>query len=300
MTSYEKTITDVVPIVPLTNLGEGRPCLIVMRGGSAGELHWVEDGSVLGREEGVSIVVPDDEVSRRQCSFRILENDEVWVEDLGSSNGTFLEGQQISEATLLQDGHRIQFGIGTVIKFTYHDELEAEFQNRMYDAALRDPLTGLYNRRYLDECLESEFAFATRHKAALTVCMMDIDYFKRVNDDHGHEMGDHVLAEIGERINATVRKEDTCCRFGGEEFVIVSLGISLANGLVLAERLRGAVQKEEFVFDGRSLPLTVSLGVAGFPYPTIESPESLLSAADQALYLAKQRGRNRCKVFVTA
>ena len=300
MTKYEKTKTDVVPIVPLPSLGVGRPCLIVLRGATAGELHWVEDGTTLGREEGVPIVAADDEVSRRQCRFRVLENDEVLVEDLDSTNGTFVGGRQISEPTRLHEGDRIQLGHGMVLKFTYHDELEAAFQSRMYDAALRDPLTGLYNRRYLDECLESEFAFASRHEAALTVCMMDIDHFKRVNDLHGHEVGDLVLAEVAERITGTVRKEDTCCRFGGEEFVVVSLGISLAGGLVLAERLRGSVEQREFRYEDTTLPLTVSLGVAGFPYPTIEGPESLLSAADQALYLAKQRGRNRCKVFVTA
>ncbi len=299
MTFYEKTKTDAVPIVPLPDFGKGRPCLIVMRGVTSGELHWVPDGAVLGREEGVSIVLPMDEVSRRQCRFKVVDDDAVWIEDIGSTNGTFVDGQRIATPTRLNNGARIQFGDGAIVKFAYHDQLEAEFQNRMYDAALRDPLTGLYNRRYMDECLEAEFAFASRHKAALTVCMMDIDHFKRVNDSHGHEVGDRVLAEVGERISKTVRTEDTCCHYGGEEFVIISLGISLAGGLVLAERLRGVVQDQAFRFNGSTLPVTVSLGVAGFPYPSIESPESLLSAADQALYLAKQRGRNRCKVFIT-
>jgi diguanylate cyclase (GGDEF)-like protein len=299
MTVYRKATTDVVSIMPLPDFGRGRPCLIVMRGPTTGELHWVTDGAVLGREAGVPILIPAEEVSRRQCRFEVRADDEVWIEDVGSTNGTIVDGQRISGLTRLKEGARIQLGVDAFVKFTYHDELEGDFQNRMYDAALRDPLTGLYNRRYLDECLEAEFAFATRHKAALTVCMMDIDHFKRVNDTHGHEAGDLVLAEVGERMAATVRAEDTCCRFGGEEFVVVSLGISLAGGLVLAERLRGAIEEREFQYDSTTLPVTVSLGVAGFPYPSIESPESLLSAADQALYLAKQRGRNRCKVFVT-
>ncbi len=298
VTDYEKTTTDVVPIVPMPNL-EGRPCLIVMRGSTTGELHWVQDGDVLGREEGASIVVPDDEVSPTQCRFRILDNDEVWLDDLGSTTGTFVEGSQISDSVLLLDGQRIQMGVGTILTFTHHDELEASFQSRMYDSALRDPLTGLFNRRYLDECLEAELAFARRHEVALTVCMMDIDYFQRVNDQHGHVIGDQVLTELAERMRSTVRTEDTCCRFGGEKFVVISLGISLENGLVLAERLRGVVEREEFSCEGTAVPVTVSVGVASFPYPTIESPEGLLTAADQALYLAKQRGRNRCKVFVT-
>ncbi len=299
MTIYEKTKTDVVPIVPLPDFGTGRPCLIVMRGTTTGAIHWITDGAVLGREEGVSILIPVEEVSRRQCRFEIRDNDEVWIEDIASSNDTLVDGQRISRSTRLEEGAMIQLGFGAVVKFIYHDELEAAFQSRMYDAALRDPLTGLFNRRYLDEYLEAEFAFASRHKAALTVCMIDLDHFKQVNDIHGHEAGDLVLAEVGKRISETVRTEDTCCRYGGEEFVILSLGISLDGGLVLAERLRGAVQDHEFRFDGGTVPVTVSVGVAGFPYPSIDSPQSLLSSADQALYLAKQRGRNRCKVFIT-
>lgn len=299
MTAYKKTKTDKVSIVPLPDVGKGRPCLIVMRGTTTGELHWVTDGAVLGRDASASIQIPDDKVSRRQCRFQVRDDDEVWIEDLGSANGTLVEGQRILEPTRIGDGVRIQLGLGGTVKFTYHDELEAAFQNRMYDDALQDPLTGLFNRRYLEQCLEAEFAFASRHQAALTVCMLDIDHFKQVNDTHGHDVGDLVLAELGERITKTVRVEDTCCRFGGEKFVVVSLGISLAGGLVLAERLRGVVQKRGFRYEGGTIPLTVSLGVAGFPYPTIESPQSLLSAVDQALNLAKQRGRNRCKVFIT-
>lgn len=299
MTAYEKTITSVVPMVPLPSFGEDRPCLIVLRGSTAGALHWVADGDVLGREEGVAIVVPGSEVSRQQCRFRVMENSEVWLEDLGSTNGTLVGGRPVSEAMCLREGDRIQLGQSTLVKFTFHDELEAAHQSRMYDAALKDPLTGLYNRRYLDECLEAEFAFARRHEAALTVSMLDLDLFKRVNDTYGHAVGDRVLVEVAERITATVRKEDTCCRYGGEEFVIVSLGIPLANGLVLAERLRGAMERSPFQCDDSAMELTASVGVAGFPYPDIDGPESLLWAADQALYQAKQRGRNRCKVFVT-
>lgn len=299
MTNYDKVDTDVVPIMPLPDLGPRSPCLIVMRGGAVGQMYRVTDGAILGRDEEAPFRVEADGVSRRHVSFQRVGDNEVYLVDLGSTNGTQINGERISAPTLLRDGDRISLGASFLLKFTYHDALEAEFQEQMFDAALRDGLTGLYNRRYLDELLDAEFAFARRHKVALTVCMLDIDHFKRVNDTYGHSAGDEVLRTLGAQLNDTIRQEDTCCRYGGEEFVVVSLGIPLANGVVMAERLRKRISDQAYTWEDQRISLTVSLGVAGFPYDTIETPTNLLAAADQALYLAKQRGRNRTKVFIT-
>ena len=300
MTSYDKTKTDVVPIQPLVETGSRRPCLVVIKGPNLGELHKVHDGDVIGRVDETAISVKGEGISRQHCQFIRTPDDEVYVQDLGSTNGTVVEGQRITRPTRLHDGDRLQIGVSTILKFVYHDALEAAFQADMYDASLRDPLTGLYNRRYLDECLEAEFEFARRHKAALTLCMLDIDHFKRINDTYGHEVGDRVLKGLGEVLGHTVRKEDTCCRYGGEEFVVVSLGIPLANGLLMSERLRKRVAEQSFDVGAAQLSLTVSLGVAGIPYGSILTPQSLLDAADQALYLAKSKGRNRSKVYIEA
>jgi diguanylate cyclase (GGDEF)-like protein len=159
--------------------------------------------------------------------------------------------------------------------------------------AVRDPLTGLYNRRFLEQALDRELRRAARAGTPVGVLMADIDFFKRINDTSGHAAGDEVLKELGRFFTEHLRPYDVACRFGGEEFTLILPGSSLENAVRHGERLREAVRELAPSFEGRTIgPVSLSLGVAVFPEDG-ETAEALIAAADAALYEAKSRGRNR-------
>jgi diguanylate cyclase (GGDEF)-like protein len=162
--------------------------------------------------------------------------------------------------------------------------------------AIRDPLTGLFNRRYLEETLERELHRVKRLGSSLGVVMMDLDHFKEYNDTHGHEGGDAMLSAVGSLIKTHCREEDIPCRYGGEEFLLILSGASSEVTLGRAEKLRQAVKELQIQHRGRYInPTTMSLGVAVFPDQGATG-EDLIRAADNALYLAKAEGRDRVVV----
>jgi len=159
--------------------------------------------------------------------------------------------------------------------------------------SIRDPLTGLFNRRYLDETFERDLRRTIRQGQALAVLMLDVDHFKRFNDTYGHEAGDLVLTSLGRLLREQFRVEDIVCRYGGEEFVVVMPGADLISALARAEGLRLAAAALSVTYTGQSLDaITLSIGVSAYPVHADE-PGQLLALADQALYRAKQLGRNR-------
>ena len=160
-----------------------------------------------------------------------------------------------------------------------------------------DHLTNLFNRRYLSEILEAEFFRARRNRENLSLVIIDIDYFKNVNDTYGHQNGDVVLAMVAGLAQQQLRAYDSAARYGGEEFVLVFPGTSLQGGEMVAERLRQAVLELSFPEPMEHLTLTVSAGVATYPSPCVDSIDSLFRQADEALYRAKQNGRNRVETM---
>jgi diguanylate cyclase (GGDEF)-like protein/PAS domain S-box-containing protein len=159
--------------------------------------------------------------------------------------------------------------------------------------SIRDPLTGLYNRRYLEEMLDRETRRAMRAKQALGVLMLDLDHFKKFNDTYGHDAGDTVLRESGTLLANSIRGEDIVCRFGGEEFVVILPTANLNSACARAEHLRSRMRERTVLHQGQSLGMvTVSVGVAALPEHGT-SPKELLEAADTALYRAKREGRDR-------
>ena len=162
--------------------------------------------------------------------------------------------------------------------------------------SIRDPLTGLYNRRYMEEFLEQEVQKAKRNQRSLGVIMMDLDHFKKVNDTFGHRAGDTVLKALGNFLKSHTRAGDVVCRYGGEEFTIILPEATLEDTLERAERLRSEISNIQFEHGGQVLgTATLSIGVAGYPRHG-GTPEALLQSADEALYCAKTEGRNRVAV----
>jgi two-component system, cell cycle response regulator len=175
----------------------------------------------------------------------------------------------------------------------YNDRLKANVRQTI-ELAVTDGLTGLNNRRYLDNQLKVLFTRAATRGRALSICMTDIDRFKQVNDSYGHDVGDEVLREFARRVRSTVRGADLACRYGGEEFVVVMPDTDATSAAAIAERLRASIENEPFVLErsGLRLSITASLGIATNTQG-IETPEQLLKQADRALYAAKTGGRNR-------
>ncbi|HUP30246.1 MAG TPA: CHASE domain-containing protein [Usitatibacter sp.] len=171
-----------------------------------------------------------------------------------------------------------------------------EAWNRANHLSMRDPLTGLYNRRYLEETMSREVPRALRLKQTVGVIVLDLDHFKQLNDTHGHEAGDFVLARVGELLRTTTRGGDIACRFGGEEFGVILPGASLEVARIRAEALRTAFQGMSFDLEGLALgTFTLSAGVAALG-PLKSDWAAVLREADRALYAAKQAGRNRVVV----
>ncbi len=268
------------------------PTLTVLTGSSTGQTLKIRGKLTIGRATEAELRIADDGISRHHARIHYA-NDAASVEDLASRNGTFVNGKRITTATLLHDGDKIQLGRSTVLRFGLQDALDESFHENLMSSALRDSLTKLFNKRYFLDRLDSELKFALRHSTALSLLMLDLDHFKKVNDTFGHLAGDAVLAQVAAVLSRAVRNEDVVARFGGEEFAIVLRAISVEGTLQMAERMRRLVEQTAITFGDKQLRATVSIGVATFPLVPAKTPADLVEAADQALYRAKHAGRNR-------
>jgi diguanylate cyclase (GGDEF)-like protein len=268
-----------------------RAQLIVLAGENLGQTYRIEEREVvIGRSAEADIRLQDAGVSRRHARV-LLKEGALLIEDLESANGTFIGGHRVRKARL-RDGDNFQLGSNSILKFTFSDELEENFQQRMHDAGIYDPLTQASNRRHFEHRLETEISYSRRHGTPLSLLMLDIDHFKKINDTHGHLAGDHVLATLGQIVSGAIRTEDLFARYGGEEFAVLCRGTTIDEALILGERLRTSIEASVFEYREIRIPVTVSVGVA----PWFDEPNSetqLVANADAALYKAKGAGRNR-------
>lgn len=291
--------TSVQPLRQLvTNDDESQqnPYLIVLSGKAVGKMFKVSPGEMLiGRAPSCDITLDDDGVSRKHARVLCKPNGAVMLLDLGSTNGTWVEGQQV-DLKELSDGDRLQIGSATILKYGYHDSVEERFHSQLYESATQDGLTGIYNKRFFIDRLGQEFSWHRRHGAPLTLILFDIDHFKHINDTFGHQPGDFVLSRLAKVSGAQCRDEDVFARYGGEEFAVILRQTDSREGTILAERIRRAVESTRFEYskDGGSMviPVTISLGVASVSSAVLE-PSALIEEADRYLYKAKEGGRNR-------
>jgi len=276
---------------PAQGISRNRPRLVVLQGPSVGAMHRITDGAVIGRQGDVAVQLDTAEISRRHARL-VVKQGRFFVEDLGSRNGTYLNGERVEQPTALSEGDKLEIG-GVVLRFALFDQLDEEYQEQIYESSLRDGLTRSFNRKYLDERLDSECAYSLRHDTPLSLLVFDIDRFKTINDTWGHQVGDAVLVQLVQHVLRVIRAEDVLARYGGEEFVVLSRGIKLPEAVAFGERLRSAVVRQAFVHGAERVPVSISIGVASMPAPEVHQASHLFDRADRALYLAKQRGRNR-------
>lgn len=269
-------------------------CLVVIRGEGLGRrIDLRARTSVVGRESGCDLQILHPSVSRRHCEIR-HEDGRYYVRDLGSTNATRLNDTVVERAEL-SDGDHLVIG-ESIVKFVGADSIEASYHEEIHELARRDELTSLFNRRMFIELFERELALSQHEKLPLTLAILDIDWFKRINDTCGHGAGDRVLRQVAQTIEQALRPRDIVARIGGEEFALLIPGLELDAALAHADAIRIAVQNAEyFLDDGQAHRVTISIGLA-LRNAERDNRSSLLRAADVALYQAKQGGRNRCVV----
>jgi diguanylate cyclase (GGDEF)-like protein len=192
---------------------------------------------------------------------------------------------------VLQDGDTLRVG-RTIFKFLTGDNVEATYHEEIYRLMTTDNLTGAANRRVFQTELERRFVEARRYGRPLSLLVLDLDRFKRVNDTFGHLFGDQVLRRLGGLVAGEKRDGDTFCRYGGEEFALIMPETALGDALRVAERIRAAVEAATFEYEGRTTPVTVSIGAAERT-DGMTTPDDLIRRADVQVYAAKENGRNR-------
>ena len=269
----------------------GSECLVVIYGANIGRKYELfEDVCTIGRDPDSTVVLESDAVSRRHARIEKLM-DARFIIDMNSTNGTYLSDTPVKPRAKLESGAFIKIG-DTIFKYLAGDHIETAYFEEIYRMMVIDGLTQIANKRALDDFLEKEMARARRYERPLSVLMMDLDHFKAVNDQHGHLTGDVVLKEMAEVIRERIRREELFARYGGEEFVIVLPETDRKGGIEFAENVRRMVEGLEVSFEGQTIRITISIGVADFDLANHKGPEDLLKAADKNLYIAKHDGRN--------
>jgi len=271
---------------------EYRHVLVRMDGSDVGKVIALSSDSefIIGRRSDCNLPLKYEGVSRKHARI-VFEDGSYVVEDLGSANGTTVRGRRV-ERHLLEDGDILQFGPLVSVRYSITDADEESLLCHLYEASVRDPLTGAYNREYLSERLKSEIAFAKRHGSETALVMFDLDHFKLVNDTYGHQAGDAVLKEVVNTVVKDLRTEDVLARYGGEEFAVSVRGIGVQGAKHLGERIR-QTNSRSVVFEGQEIPVTLSVGCAVSSELKELSVEGLIGIADRRLYAAKSGGRNR-------
>lgn len=282
-----------------------RPVLVVLQGHSIGLTAQLDkEQFVIGRGSAADLVLRDDIASRAHAEIMRLDVEgdctEYYVTDLDSTNGTYLNGAMVTSQQLLQDGDKIKVG-NHMMKFAMLDEFEAEFQERLHQMTQRDELTGLRSRRSLFADLDRQITQAAGSvpPGPVSVIMMDLDFFKKVNDGRGHLIGSHTIRDVGHIIRDVVGSADLAARYGGEEYLAYVVGPP-EQGYEIAERIRQTVEAHPFQASTNDLTqtmfITISMGVASFPEDGATALE-IVQKADQALFRAKLSGRNQTCVY---
>lgn len=291
-------ITDIRKALAATDEeAQKKPaCLLVVGGDLNGSIYDLQPGeTVVGRNPDCTISLDFHGVSRRHFQVSTLEESTI-VTDLGSANGTYLNNEKLVTPTVLARGDVIKIG-SIAMKYLPKGDPERLTYDKLHEEANTDGLTRCYNKSYFNNALEAEVKKSKLTGKPLTLIIFDLDHFKKLNDNYGHDAGDYVLKEKAQLIRSNgVRGGDTFARYGGEEFCVLLPNTNLKQGFEIAERLRKLVEKHEFIYDGKRLPVTASIGVADYRQGVANGTD-LFKRADSAVYKSKEGGRNQVNFF---
>ena len=277
-------------------MNRNRPVVVRIDALGSGQVFALKEVQVtIGRHPDNTIQIVDDGISRFHAGLKRAVGGGYVVEDLGSSNGSYVNGLRLQVAEL-GDGDTLQLGPKACFRFSMVSDHQEQVLKELYESSVRDALTGAHNRHYFGDRLAAEIAYAIRHQTPLSVLLLDIDHFKRVNDNHGHLAGDEVLRWLTQLLRQTLRAEDLFARYGGEEFICLLRGISIHEAGLAAERVRLAVAEVPAGFERTAIPVTVSVGASSLTCCVESLPLELIGIANRRLCAAKNGGRNRVVV----
>ncbi|HLL54577.1 MAG TPA: GGDEF domain-containing protein [Myxococcaceae bacterium] len=288
MGKTESNVTVISKVDPRPRSNEA--ALVVIHGLELGKKFDLKlNETVVGRSSKADIQVDEESVSRNHATL-INDGQKVAVKDLGSTNGTYVNDEQTSGEMTLRNGDLLRIG-RTIFKFLAGGNIESAYHDEIYRLTTVDGLTQVFNRRYFQDAIEREISRCNRYGRGLALVMMDIDFFKRINDTYGHLAGDYCLKHLANTLRPRIRREDILARYGGEEFALILPELDIKGAANMAEKVRKLVESERFEFDKQHIPVTISLGCAQLEQ-SMTGPE-LIRAADAKLYSAKESGRNR-------
>lgn len=285
-------INEVVSSTHINHLLE--PYLVILSGCDRGKQFKLNQSSnIFGRNAEADIVIGDPKISRKHGLLKI-STDGILLEDLQSTNGTFVAGERIQKYWLSMHD-RILVG-DTIMRIDYKCCNEAASVQALYQAAYTDELTGILNRGAFMLRAQEEFSFCKRNNALMSIVMCDVDHFKLINDNYGHPAGDHILKELSAILAAQMRREDLLGRYGGEEFIMLLRETPEDAAEGWADRVRQTVMQYPFIYQGLAIPTTISIGLCTRRVTALDALPTIIRVADNALYRAKQNGRNRLEV----
>jgi diguanylate cyclase (GGDEF)-like protein len=287
----EKTRVSQVSKIADKRLADGVACFVQIYGKDIGKKYQLDKvQTTIGRGPDNTIVCDMDNVSRTHCKIYTGAGGN-YIEDMGSTNGTFCNDEELASRRKLRNGDFVKVG-GVIFKFIDGDNIEQLYYEEIYRMAIIDGLTQTYNKRFFLEFIDREMARCSRYSRPLALIMFDLDHFKKVNDEFGHLAGDFVLKKLASSIlTKNIRKEDVFARYGGEEFVIVLPDTPVDRGVILAEKIRQMVADTVYEFESNTIPVTISMGVTQMVKD--DNVDSFVERADSKLYAGKQGGRNR-------
>jgi two-component system, cell cycle response regulator len=271
-------------------------CLVVMYGESIGRrISLSASPLTIGRSTECDLQFEEESVSRNHCRIDPTLGPsglpEVWtISDLASTNGTYVNERAV-ESSPLNHGDHVQIG-RNILKFLVSGHIESAYHEEIYRLVTTDGLTNLPNRRAFEDALQREFSRSSRYARPVSLLVVDIDHFKKINDVHGHLAGDAALRQFATLLRANLRRDDVAGRMGGEEFAVLLPEIDNVGAKVTAEKVRQLTARHRFEFEGAVMPLTISVGVAT-RIPADQDPLEIYRRADELLFAAKRSGRNR-------
>ena len=265
-------------------------CVVMLSGGTMGQYVALSEAPLeIGRSSTCGLQLDLDSVSRLHARIEWEREGHVLV-DNGSTNGTYVDELRITRHRL-RDGDR--FAVGkALLKYLARGNIEAAYHAEIQRLAQYDALTNVASKAHFTDSFRTAVAKAEVAARPVTLLMLDLDHFKRVNDDFGHRAGDAVLRRAAEVAQEQLDFPQLLGRVGGEEFAVLCPGQDLSEGLALGERIRAAVEATQFAFEELLISVTTSVGVATRPAGSTEPPERLFERADARLYTAKATGRN--------
>ncbi len=278
-----------------------RPASLVVLGGEFnGTIFDLTKAEITaGRDPNNAIPLDFHGISRFHFKIVGCEEGTHRIVDAGSKNGTYLNNQKIEQEQLLGKGDTIKIG-PIALKYLPQGDPERLTYDKLQLQANTDGLTGCYNKTYFNNRIDLEVKKSKLNGSPLSLLVFDLDHFKKLNDTYGHDAGDFALKEVSQLIRESgVREGDVFARYGGEEFVILLPETTLKQGFEIAERLRKFIEEHQFIYEGKQLEVSASVGVADYREGVLSGTD-LFKRADEAVYKSKEGGRNQTNFYRAA